>query len=283
MPRPVAELVRLCTQLGDKTPEQFVPEDRALFAEFREGVNFGLLRCAEQQPDGTWKVNAWFKKAVLAGFRLGQLLEIEGWVPRINFFDKQTVPLRAFNLADKIRVVPGGSAVRDGAFVGTGVVMMPPCYVNIGAYVGEDTMIDSHALVGSCAQIGRRVHLSAAAQIGGVLEPVGALPCIIEDDVVVGGNAGVYEGTVVKRRAVLGSGVVLNGSTRVYDLVHGRILQREGDTPLTIPEGAVVVPGSRPVKGAFAEQHGLHVSTPLVVKYRDERTDAKAALEEALR
>ncbi len=283
MPRPVVELIRLFTQLGEKTPEQYVPEDRALFAEFREATNLGLVRCAERQPDGTWRVNAWFKKSVLAGFRLGQLLEIEGWVPRINFFDKQTVPLRSFNLADKIRVVPGGTAVRDGAFIGTGVVMMPPAYVNIGAYVGEDTMIDSHALVGSCAQIGRRVHLSAAAQIGGVLEPVGALPVIIEDDVVVGGNSGVYEGTIVKSRAVLGSGVVLNGSTRVYDLVHGRVLQREGDAPLTIPEGAVVVPGSRPAAGAFGQEHGLHIATPLIVKYRDDKTDAKAALEEALR
>jgi 2,3,4,5-tetrahydropyridine-2-carboxylate N-succinyltransferase len=283
MPRPVTELVRLFTQLGEKTPEQYVPEDRALFSEFREAINFGLVRCAERGPDGQWKVHTWFKKAVLAGFRLGQLLEIEGWVPRVNYFDKQTVPLRSFNLADKVRMVPGGTAVRDGAFVGAGVVMMPPCYVNIGAYVGEDTMIDSHALVGSCAQIGRRVHLSAAAQIGGVLEPVGALPVIIEDDVVVGGNAGVYEGTVVRARAVLGSGVVLNGSTRVYDLVHGQILQRDGDRPLTIPEGAVVVPGSRPASGAFAAQHGLHVATPLIVKYRDGTTDAKAALEEALR
>lgn len=283
MPRPTKEIIRLCTELGEKGPNDYIPEDRALFAEFREASNLGLIRCAEKQEDGSWKVNVWFKKALLAGFRLGQLLEIQGFNQQVKFFDKHTLPTRIFYTTNKVRMVPGGNCVRDGSFLGEGVVMMPPSYVNIGAYVDEDTMIDSHALVGSCAQIGKRVHLSAAAQIGGVLEPVGAMPVIIEDDVMVGGNCGVYEGTIVKERAVLGTGVILNGSIRVYDLVNGTTYQKEGDTPLTIPEGAVVVPGSRPAKGAFAEEHGLHVATPLIVKYRDGKTDAATTLEEALR
>jgi 2,3,4,5-tetrahydropyridine-2-carboxylate N-succinyltransferase len=282
MPRPVKQLVELLTTLGNKSPEQYEPEDRALFSEFREAIDHGLVRCVERDADGQWQVNAWFKRAILAGFRLGQLYKSEG-LPRFPFFDKHTVPLREFELHHKVRVVPGGSSVRDGAYVGEGVVIMPPSFVNIGAYVAHDTMIDSHVLVGSCAQIGARVHLSAGVQIGGVLEPVGELPVIVEDDVVVGGNCGVYEGTIVGERAVLGSGVILNGSTRVYDVVNGTILQRTGDRPLMIPPGAVVVPGSRPVAGAFAAEHGLQVATPLIVKYRDGKTDAKAALEGALR
>ena len=281
--RPVAELIRLFTQLGEKDPQHYIPEDRAVFSEFREAASSGIIRCAQRRDDGTWVVNAWFKQALLAGMRLGQLHEIEGWYPRVNFFDKQTFPLHVFNLSDKVRIVPGGSSIRDGAFIGSGAVVMPPTFVNVGAYVGEDTMLDSHVLVGSCAQIGRRVHLSAGAQIGGVLEPVGALPVIVEDDVVVGGNCGIYEGAVIRSRVVLGTGVILNGSTKVYDLVNGRTYQREGSTPLDIPAGAVVVPGSRPAPGAFAAAQGLHIATPLIVKYRDEKTDAKAALEEALR
>lgn len=282
MPRPVQDLVRLLTELGDRKPETFQTEDRALFAEFREASNLGLIRAAEKGPDGAWRVNVWYKKALLAGFRLGQVFESEGYT-RTSFFDKHTLPTRALGLASKIRVVPGGSSIRDGAFLAEGVIMMPPSYVNIGAWVGPDTLIDSHVLVGSCAQVGARVHLSAAVQVGGVLEPVGSLPVIIEDDVVVGGNSGVYEGTIVRARAVIGTGVVLNGSTAVYDLVKEQIYRRQGDTPLTIPEGAVVVPGSRPAKGAFAEKHGLTMATPLIVKYRDDKTDAATALEDALR
>ncbi len=282
MPRPTQTLIELLTELGDKGPEDYIPEDRALFSEMREATNLGLIRCAEPQEDGTWAVNVWFKKALLAGFRLGQNFETVG-LAKTPFFDKHTLPTRQLYMTNKVRVVPGGTTVRDGAFVGEGVIIMPPSYINVGAWVGANTLVDSHALVGSCAQVGERVHLSAGVQIGGVLEPVGSLPVIIEDDVVVGGNSGVYEGTVVKRRAVIGTGVVLNGSTKVYDLVKERVLQREGDAPLTIPEGAVVVPGSRPARGNFAESNGLQIATPLVVKYRDERTDAATALEDALR
>lgn len=282
MPRPINLLIELLTELGEKGPDDYVPEDRALFAEMREATNLGLIRCAQPTEDGTWKVNVWYKKALLAGFRLGQIFETPG-ISKTQFFDKHTLPTRTFFMTDKVRVVPGGTTVRDGAFVGEGVVMMPPAYVNVGAYVGRDTMVDSHALVGSCAQIGERVHLSAGAQIGGVLEPVGMVPVVIEDDVVVGGNCGVYEGTVVKSRAVLGTGVILNASTKVYDLVKERVITKDGDTPLTIPEGAVVVPGSRPASGDFAKQNGLQIATPIIVKYRDERTDAATALEDALR
>lgn len=282
MPRPIKELVRVLTELGDKAPETYVPEDRAVFSELREATNLGLIRCAERGEDGEWRVNVWYKKALLAGFRLGQSFEMEGYL-RTPFFDKQTLPVRPLTGANKVRVVPGGSSIRDGSYIGEGVIVMPPSYINVGTWIGEDTLVDSHVLVGSCAQIGRRVHLSAGVQIGGVLEPVGNLPVIVEDDVMVGGNCGIYEGTIVKTRAVIGTGVILNGSTRVYDVVKGTIYQREGDRPLTIPEGAVVVPGSRPVKGEFAEAQGLQIATPLIVKYRDEKTSASTALEEALR
>jgi 2,3,4,5-tetrahydropyridine-2,6-dicarboxylate N-succinyltransferase len=282
MPRPTKELIRLLTELGEKSADAYVPEDRALFAELREAADFGLIRAAEKGEDGNWRVNVWFKKALLAGFRLGQIFEMEGF-SKTPFLDKHTLPVRSLNYTSKVRVVPGGTSIRDGSFIGEGVIIMPPSYINIGAYVGEDTLVDSHVLVGSCAQIGKRVHLSAGVQIGGVLEPVGNLPVIIEDDVMVGGNSGIYEGTVVRSRAVIGTGVLLNGSTRVYDLVNGKTLQREADKPLTIPEGAVVVPGSRPAKGEFAEKNGLHIATPLIVKYRDAKTDASTALEEALR
>lgn len=282
VPRPTRLLIEALTQLGEKNPDQYVPEDRALFSEFREATNLGLIRCAERGEDGTWTVHPWFKRAILAGFRLGQMLEMDG-IGRSSFFDKHTLPTRQFYLTDKVRVVPGGSCVRDGAFVGEGVVIMPPAYINIGAYVGASSMVDSHALVGSCAQVGERVHLSAAAQVGGVLEPVGALPVILEDDVLVGGNCGVYEGTLVRKRAVLGSGVILNRSTAVFDAVQGRELRATPDQPLEIPEGAVVVPGSRPARGEYARTQGLQVATPIIVKYRDEKTDAQAALEDALR
>ena len=281
VPRPTKLLIELLQELGQKDAESYQPEDRALFSEFREAANLGLIRCAEKR-DGSWQVNIWFKQAILAGFRLGQIFEYEG-IGRAPFFDKHTLPTRTLSQNSKVRLVPGGSSIRDGAYVGEGVIVMPPAYINIGAWVGKDTLVDSHALVGSCAQIGERVHLSAAAQIGGVLEPVGAMPVIVEDDVVVGGNCGVYEGTIVGARAVLGSGVVLNGSTRVYDLVKGETYARQGERPLMIPEGAVVVPGSRPGKGDFAEKNGLQIATPLIVKYRDGKTAAATALEEALR
>ena len=276
-------LIERLTALGDKAADQLEPEDRALFADFREATNEGLIRCAERDENGRWTVNIWYKKAILAGFKLGQMLEIEGSL-QTNYFDKHTLPTRrGLHLSNKVRLVPGGSAIRDGAYMGEGVIIMPPSYINIGTWVGSGTLVDSHVLVGSCAQIGERVHLSAGVQIGGVLEPVGGLPVIVEDDVMVGGNCGIYEGTTIRKRAVIGTGVLLNGSTRVYDLVNETILSREGDTPLEIPEGAVVVPGSRPARGAFAEQHGLQIATALIVKYRDDKTNAATALEEALR
>jgi 2,3,4,5-tetrahydropyridine-2,6-dicarboxylate N-succinyltransferase len=241
----------------------------------------GTIRSAVRDADGIWAAQTWVKEGILAAFRLGILAEVASGA--LSFVDKDTIPVRRFKVADGIRVVPGGSSIRRGAYIAKGVVMMPPAYVNIGAYVDEGTMIDSHALVGSCAQIGKRVHLSAAAQIGGVLEPVGNVPVVIEDDVVVGGNCGIYEGTIVRGRAVIGAGVILTGSTPVYDTVRGQIYRRTAERPLEIPFGAVVVPGTRPMKGAFADQHGLHIAAPLIVKYRDEKTDSATALEEALR
>jgi 2,3,4,5-tetrahydropyridine-2,6-dicarboxylate N-succinyltransferase len=241
----------------------------------------GTIRAAVRDDMGVWQPQTWVKEGILAAFRHGVLSEFASGA--LSFIDKDTIPARRFKVQDGVRIVPGGCSIRRGTYVAKGVVMMPPAFINIGAYVDEDTMIDSHALVGSCAQIGKRVHLSAAAQIGGVLEPVGNIPVIIEDDVVVGGNSGIYEGTIVRGRAVIGAGVVLTGSTPVYDVVRGQIYRRTPDHPLEIPFGAVVIPGSRPLKGAFAEQHGLNVATPLIVKYRDEKTDSSTALEEALR
>ena len=248
---------------------------------FLAELEHGTVRAAARDDMGEWHAQAWVKEGILAAFRAGVLAEFASGA--LSFVDKDTLPARRFKSQDGIRVVPGGSSVRRGAFLAQGVVMRPPAYVNVGAYVDVDTMIDSHALVGSCAQIGKRVHLSAAAQIGGVLEPVGNVPVVIEDDVVVGGNCGIYEGTIVRTRAVIGAGVVLTGSTPVYDVVRGQIYRRTGDRPLEIPYGAVVIPGARPMKGAFAEEHGLQVATPMIVKYRDEKTDSATALEEALR
>jgi len=263
-------------------PAEALGEDaRAVFDSFLAALERGEIRAAEPGPDG-WSVNAWVKKGILLGFRLGRVTEM-GPAGPLSFFDKDTFPPRRLALADGVRVVPGGSAVRSGAYLAPGVVVMPPAYVNVGAWVGEGSMIDSHALVGSCAQVGRRVHLSAGAMLGGVLEPVGAMPVIVEDDVLVGGNCGIYEGTIVGRRAVLGSGVVLTGSVTVYDLPRQAAYRRTAGAPLRIPEGAVVVPGSRRIADPFAERHGLALYTPVVVKYRDEKTDAAAALEEALR
>jgi len=241
----------------------------------------GTARAAQRDADGNWQAQTWVKQGILAAFRFGVLAEFASGA--LSFIDKDTIPARRFKIADGVRIVPGGTSVRRGAFVAKGVVMMPPAFVNVGAYVDDETMVDSHALVGSCAQIGKRVHLSAAAQIGGVLEPVGNVPVVIEDDVVVGGNCGIYEGTIVRARAVIGAGVVLTGSTPVYDVVRGQIYRRTAERPLEIPYGAVVIPGARPMKGAFAEQHGLHVAAPMIVKYRDEKTDSSTALEDALR
>lgn len=260
-------------------------EDTHLFERFLRALNAGTYRAASPDsgsPIG-WTVNAWVKKGILLGFRVGHLRSIphtEGTQP---FFDKSTYPLKHLTLEDKVRVVPGGSAIRTGAYVAPGVTCMPPMYINVGAYVDEGTMVDSHALVGSCAQIGKRVHLSAGAQIGGVLEPVGALPVIIEDDVLVGGNAGVYEGTVVKKGAVLGTGTLLNASTPLYDLVTGEIHQAGEGRPLVVPENAVVIPGTRAVQTGRGKEWGISLSTPVIVKYKDERTGARIQLEELLR
>lgn len=255
----------------------------AAFLELRGGLEAGELRAAE--PDDSplgWRVNAWIKRGILLGFRLGSL-EAMGAGHGLSFVDKGTYPARHFIASDGIRIVPGGSSVRSGAFVAKGVVVMPPAYINVGAYVEECTMVDSHALVGSCAQIGKRVHLSAAAQIGGVLEPVNASPVIIEDDVLVGGNTGVYEGTVVRKRAVLAAGTVLTRGTPVYDLVRGEVYKATAEMPLIIPEGAVVVPGSRAVNKGKGQEWGLSVSAPVIVKYRDEKTELSLVLEDILR
>ncbi len=268
-----------------KAPETFDHTDIETFQEFKAALNSGQARAAEPdaaEPHG-WKVNAWVKRGILAGFRLGKTVEMTDEGSRLQFFDKSTYPPKSMALEDSVRVVPGGSSVRDGVYLGKSVTCMPPMYVNVGAYVDDGSMVDSHALVGSCAQIGKHCHLSAAAQIGGVLEPVGALPVIIEDDVLVGGNCGVYEGTIVKRRAVLGSGTVLTKSTPVYDAVNGTIHAAAGDGPLVIPEGAVVVPGSRPITSGAGKDMGLSLYAPVIVKYRDEKTDARIQLEEFLR
>jgi 2,3,4,5-tetrahydropyridine-2-carboxylate N-succinyltransferase len=259
-------------------------EQKALqaFRALKAALNAGSVRAAERGPDGNWRANPWVKTGILLGFRLGLVGPIATGGP-FPFYDKDTYPLRAVGPGDGIRIVPGGSAIRDGCYIGTAVVCMPPMYINVGAYVGEGTMVDSHALVGSCAQIGRRVHLSAGAQIGGVLEPAGALPVIIEDEVLVGGNCGVYEGTVVRERAVLAPGTILSAGTSVFDLVRDRIYRREGERPLEIPVGAVVVPGTRPVKSGPGAAAGIGLYTPVIVKYRDDKTETAVRLEELLR
>jgi 2,3,4,5-tetrahydropyridine-2-carboxylate N-succinyltransferase len=258
---------------------------RDAFARLRAQLSAGEVRAAEPDPSTAtgWRVNRWVKQGILLGFKFGDIVDMSADHGRWPFADKDTLPLKRVEAGRGVRVVPGGSTVRDGAYLGHGVICMPPMYINIGAWIGEGTLIDSHALVGSCAQVGARVHVSAAAQIGGVLEPVGAMPVIIEDDVLVGGNCGVYEGAIVKRRAVLASGVVLTGSTPIYDLPNERILEPSAGQPLIVPEGAVVVPGSRPLTTGKAREWGLSVATPIIVKYRDERTDARTALEQWIR
>jgi 2,3,4,5-tetrahydropyridine-2-carboxylate N-succinyltransferase len=271
--------------LFDEKPSAYTEEHFALFQRFKQALNSGAVRSAE--PDSSarsgWRVNAWVKKGVLLGFRMGAVVDMSVDAARQPFLDKATFPVKQFSTRDGVRIVPGGSSIRDGCFVGRGVTCMPPMYINVGSWVGDGTMIDSHALVGSCAQIGKNCHISAAAQIGGVLEPVGALPVIIEDDVLVGGNCGVYEGTVVKRRAVLGSGTILTRSTPVYDIVRGEVYSATDDEPLMIPEDAVVVAGSRAITHGPGKEWGVSLYTPVIVKYRDSKTDAKIQLEDLLR
>jgi len=257
------------------------PEARPVFLEFRDQLTHGKIRAAEKVGKD-WVVNAWVKQGILLGFRLGELSQM-GSGSCLSFVDKDTFPARQFTVADSVRIVPGGSSVRMGCYVAPSVICMPPMFINVGAYVDEGTMVDSHALVGSCAQIGKRVHLSAAAQIGGVMEPVNAAPVIIEDDVLVGGNCGVYEGTLVRARAVLGAGTILTRSTPLYDLVRGEIYKASDDKPLEVPEDAVVVPGSRAVKKAPAADWNLSLYTPVIVKYRDDKTDRRIELENWLR
>ncbi len=269
-------------QLFDTEPAA-LDKAKALKA-FNELIFFldhGEIRAADC-IGGEWRTNAWVKKGILLGFRLGVLEDMSA-TPRMRFFDKGTFPLKKLSLRDEVRIVPGGSAIREGAYIARGVVCMPPMYVNVGAYVDEGTMIDSHALVGSCAQVGKRVHVSAAVQLGGVLEPVGALPVIVEDDVFIGGGCGVYEGTIVKNGAVLAAGVTLTSGTAVYDIVNKRTYRKSGSQPLVIPEHAVVVPGSRPMEGGWAAEQRLSISTPIIIKYRDAKTDAATVLESALR
>jgi 2,3,4,5-tetrahydropyridine-2,6-dicarboxylate N-succinyltransferase len=276
----LSHLQREIEQLFEERPAQYTDAQRNVFLEFRELLNRGSIRSAEpdaSEPTG-WRVNTWVKKGILLGFRMGGTVEMSG-----QFFDKSTYPLRKISLDDGVRIIPGGSSIRDGSYLGRGVICVPPMYINVGSYVDDGTLVDSHALIGSCAQVGKNCHISAASQIGGVLEPVGAMPVIVEDDVLVGGNCGIYEGTIVKRRAVLGSGTILNRSTPVYDLVRGTVHRAEGDAPLVIPEEAVVVAGSRAVKSGVGKDWGISLYTPVIVKYRDSGTETKIQLEDLLR
>ncbi len=273
-------------RLFDQSPAQYTAEHLRLFEQFKAALNAGEIRAAEPDPAAAtgWRVNAWVKKGILLGFRMGAIVDMSVDAARQPFFDKATYPVKQLTPASGVRIVPGGSSIRDGCYVCKGVTCMPPMFINVGAYVGEGTMIDSHALVGSCAQVGSKCHISAASQIGGVLEPVGALPVIVEYDVLVGGNCGVYEGTVVKRRAVLGTGTILNRSTPVYDLVTGAVHAAAGDDePLVIPENAVVVAGARAISHGRGKDWNLSLYTPVIVKYRDAKTDAKVQLEDLLR
>jgi 2,3,4,5-tetrahydropyridine-2-carboxylate N-succinyltransferase len=272
-------------RLFEEKPPVYAESDFRLFADFKRALNDGRVRAAEPDPSTRtgWRVNAWVKKGILLGFRMGGVIDMSVDPLRQPFLDKSTYPVKHFDTQSGVRIVPGGSSIRDGCFVGKGVTCMPPMYINAGAYVGDGTMVDSHALVGSCAQIGRNCHISAASQIGGVLEPVGALPVIVEDDVLVGGNCGIYEGTVVKRRAVLGTGTILNRSTPVYDLVRQTVHRATDDEPLVIPEEAVIVAGTRAVTSGPGKEWGISVYTPVIVKYRDAKTDTKIQLEDLLR
>jgi 2,3,4,5-tetrahydropyridine-2-carboxylate N-succinyltransferase len=272
-------------ELFDNKPATYTEADFTLFYEFKNALNEGKIRAAE--PDASsatgWRVNAWVKKGILLGFRLGGIVDLSIDRSKQPFFDKATYPVKTFSTTSGVRIVPGGSSIRDGCYVGKGVTCMPPMYINAGAWVDDGTMVDSHALVGSCAQVGKNCHISAASQIGGVLEPVGALPVIIEDDVLIGGNCGVYEGTVVKKRVVLGTGTILNRSTPVYDLVRSQVYRATDETPLVIPEEAVIVAGARQVTSGPGKDWGISLYTPVIVKYRDQKTDTKIQLEDLLR
>ena len=272
-------------KLFDEKPQTYTHEHFRLFQKFKQALNAGEIRAAE--PDSStktgWRVNTWVKKGILVGFRMGVTVDMSINTARQPWFDKATFPVQHITPDRGIRIVPGGSSIRDGCFIGKGVTCMPPMFINTGSWVGDGTMVDSHALVGSCAQVGANCHISAAAQIGGVLEPVGALPVIIEDDVLLGGNCGVYEGTVVKRRAVLGSGTILNRSTPVYDVVRGEIYRATDDEPLVIPENAVVVPGTRAITSGPGLDWGLSLAAPVIAKYRDSKTDTRIQLEHLLR
>jgi len=276
------DLKSLIERYSDGVPAGEEALAREAFEALKEGLQQGRIRAAERGEDGEWRVNLWVKAGLLLGFRLGRMVPFPPAGP-LEFLDKDTYGVRRFAPEQGVRVVPGGSAIREATYLGSGVICMPPMYVNVGAYVDDGTMIDSHALVGSCAQIGKRVHLSAGAQIGGVLEPAGALPVIIEDDVLVGGNTGVYEGAVVRERAVLAPGTLLTGGTVVVDLVRNLTYRREGDRPLEIPAGAVVVPGTRPVRTGPGKDAGISLYAPIIVKYRDEKTDTALRLEDLLR
>ncbi|HEY7911510.1 MAG TPA: 2,3,4,5-tetrahydropyridine-2,6-dicarboxylate N-succinyltransferase [Blastocatellia bacterium] len=268
-------------QLFDNPPDEPAQDHYALFDEFKHKLNAGEVRAAER-TGGQWRVNLWVKRGILLGFRLGHMANFSIG-HQFRYYDKHTYPLKRITADDGVRIVPGGSSIRDGCYIGRGVTCMPPMYVNAGAYVDDGTMIDSHALVGSCAQVGKRVHISAGAQIGGVLEPIGEMPVIIEDDVLVGGNCGVYEGAIVREGAVLAAGTILTGGTPVYDIVRGQVYKKSEDGPLEIPAGAVVVAGSRAISSGHGAQLGLSLYTPIIVKYRDEKTDASVRLEEFLR
>jgi 2,3,4,5-tetrahydropyridine-2,6-dicarboxylate N-succinyltransferase len=271
--------------LFDRKPVSYSEDDHRLFRAFKEELNAGRVRAAE--PDSSqkagWRTNAWVKKGILLGFRMGAIVDMSVDPARQPFLDKDTYPVRRFTTRDGVRIVPGGSSIRDGSYIGRDVVCMPPMFINVGAYVGDGTMVDSHALVGSCAQIGRNCHISAGTQIGGVLEPVGALPVIIEDEALVGGNCGVYEGTIVKRRTVLGTGTILNRSTPLYDLVRGQVYTATDDEPLVVPEESVVVAGSRAVPRGKGKDWGISLYTPVIIKYRDAKTETKIQLEDFLR
>lgn len=275
------DLARRIETIASDAGTHAIGEARAAFEELKAGLNDGSIRAAEKEGE-RWVVRSWVKQGILLGFRIGALSKVlaETGFP---FFDKDTFPLKDLRLESRVRVVPGGTAIRDGCYIAPGVTLMPPAYVNVGAYVDAGTLVDSHALVGSCAQVGKRVHISAAAQIGGVIEPVGELPVIVEDEVLVGGNCGIYEGAIVRERAVLASGVILTGGTPVYDLVRGLEYRKAPGRPLEIPAGAVVVPGARAVRDGKGKEWGISLQTPVIVKYRDAKTEASAALEDLLR
>ena len=282
MPPPLASRIE---GLFDHPPDGYSDEHRMVFEQFKDALNSGTVRAAEpdERSRTGWRVNPWVKKGILLGFRMGTIVEMGPYPTAQPFLDKSTYPVKTIHQNEGVRLVPGGSSIRDGSFVARGVVCMPPMFINVGAYVDENTMVDSHALVGSCAQVGKNCHISAGAQIGGVIEPVGAMPVIVEDEVMIGGNCGVYEGTVVKRRAVLGTGTILNGSTPVYDLVRDTVYTATDDEPLVVPEQAIVVPGAREVKHPAGAKWGLSLYAAVIVKYRDEKTDARIRLEEFLR